>query len=71
VSSGVSALANKDTSELMTSPCVGVCTLGPGDICIGCLRTSSEIGNWSNFSIHERNRVMAELPKRLEALFAK
>jgi predicted Fe-S protein YdhL (DUF1289 family) len=64
-------MAAVNATEVIESPCVGVCTLGPGDICIGCLRTSIEIGNWSSFSVQQRSRVMAELSQRLEALFAR
>jgi predicted Fe-S protein YdhL (DUF1289 family) len=35
------------------------------------LRTSSEIGSWSNFTEQQRSHIMAELPRRLEALFAR
>ena len=54
----------------VVSPCIGVCTLGPGDICLGCLRSSEEIANWQNLSVHDRSRIMAELPVRLQTLFA-
>lgn len=53
------------------TPCTGVCTLGPGDLCLGCLRSSDEIENWLNYSAHHRNRVMNELPSRLQSLFAR
>ena len=56
---------------VIDSPCIGVCTLGPGDICIGCLRTSAEIGSWLNFTDQQRSHIMAELPQRLEKLFAR
>jgi len=53
------------------SPCIGVCTLGPGDICLGCLRYSAEIGNWLNYSEQDRKRIMSQSSARLEALFAR
>ena len=53
------------------SPCIGVCTLGPGNICIGCFRTTDEIGNWLNYSGKDRARIIAQLPARMEALFSK
>jgi uncharacterized protein len=52
-----------------SSPCIGVCTLAPSGMCIGCLRTSDEIGMWSNYSAGDRTRIMLELPQRLESLF--
>ena len=33
-------------------------------VCIGCLRTLSEIALWSQMSGDERRRIMAELPNR-------
>lgn len=53
------------------SPCVGVCTVGPGNLCIGCLRTTDEIGNWLKFSPEDRHRIMAERSSRLESLFSR
>jgi len=51
------------------SPCNKVCTLDPiSASCIGCGRTLAEIGDWSRMSDAERGRIMAELPRRLEAL---
>jgi len=51
------------------SPCNKVCTLDPITAsCIGCGRTLAEIGAWSRMSDAERARIMAELPRRLEAL---
>lgn len=57
------------TSNPVQSPCVGVCTLGPHRLCIGCLRSSEEIGRWLSYSDGERSRITAELPGRLETLF--
>jgi len=57
------------TMAEIPSPCIGVCTLAPNGMCIGCLRTSDEIGMWSNYSAGDRKRIMLELPQRLESLF--
>jgi len=64
-------MTSSGPAESIASPCVGVCTLGPGNICIGCLRTAAEIGNWLNYSNQQRQRIIEQLPQRLEALFAK
>jgi predicted Fe-S protein YdhL (DUF1289 family) len=66
-----SSTAGIGSADAIASPCVGVCTLGPGDICIGCLRTSAEIGNWLNLTHQQRSHIMAQLPQRLETLFAR
>jgi len=53
----------------IASPCNKVCTLDPiSASCIGCGRTLTEIGAWSGMSDAERARIMAELPRRIEAL---
>jgi uncharacterized protein len=53
----------------IVSPCIGVCTLAPNGLCIGCLRTSEEIGMWLSYTPGDRIRVILELPQRLESLF--
>ena len=55
----------------IASPCMGVCTLGPNDICIGCLRTAGEIGDWLKYSDEQRQQIISKLPARLEQLFGK
>jgi predicted Fe-S protein YdhL (DUF1289 family) len=54
----------------ISSPCIGVCTLAPSGMCIGCLRTSEEIGMWLHYSADDRKLILLELPRRLESLFA-
>jgi len=49
----------------LESPCVKVCQLDNAKgVCVGCLRTLSEIARWSQMSGEERRRVMADLPNR-------
>jgi hypothetical protein len=55
----------------VSSPCTGVCALGAGDLCIGCLRSADEIGNWLRYSPQHRERIINELPDRLQTLFAR
>lgn len=66
----MNAHINLHPDEVVT-PCIGVCTVGPGNLCIGCLRTTDEIGNWLKYSPQDRNRIMAERPARLESLFSR
>jgi predicted Fe-S protein YdhL (DUF1289 family) len=35
-------------------------------LCLGCARTLDEIARWGTMSEAERERIMAELPKRLD-----
>ena len=47
------------------SPCIKVCVIHPTErLCTGCLRSLEEIGNWSQMTAEDRNRVMGELPAR-------
>ncbi len=53
----------------VSSPCVGVCTVGPGGLCIGCFRTMEEIACWSALPEATRREIMDVLPARGDALF--
>jgi predicted Fe-S protein YdhL (DUF1289 family) len=53
-----------DRTERPESPCVGVCTLGDDELCIGCLRSSDEIGRWTRMTPAEQWAVVLDLPKR-------
>ncbi len=47
------------------SPCIDVCELGAGDICVGCFRTLEEIGAWSMLDDDGKRRVLeAALARR-------
>ena len=49
----------------IATPCVKVCVVdGATSLCLGCLRTLSEIGGWSSLTDAERAGIMAELPGR-------
>jgi predicted Fe-S protein YdhL (DUF1289 family) len=49
----------------ISTPCIKVCTIDPiSGLCIGCGRTSDEIGRWLSLSEDERRRIMDELPAR-------
>jgi predicted Fe-S protein YdhL (DUF1289 family) len=56
---------------MIESPCIRVCTLDTsGRLCLGCLRTLDEIGNWAAYSDNERWNVLERLPARRKALEA-
>ena len=49
------------------SPCIKVCRLDPtGTFCTGCRRTLDEIAGWAGYGAAERERIMADLPRRRE-----
>jgi len=52
-------------SRTVTSPCVQVCIVdGPSGLCLGCFRSLSEIGSWSQMSENEREVIMNGLEAR-------
>lgn len=52
----------------VTSPCTKVCTIDPrSELCSGCARTLHEIAQWMSLGESERQRIMAELPRRFGA----
>lgn len=46
------------------SPCINVCVLGGDGLCIGCLRTGTEIGRWREMSASEQWQLIGELETR-------
>lgn len=53
----------------IATPCVKVCVVdGASGLCLGCLRTLSEIADWSGLDEAERAAIMATLPGRRERL---
>ena len=53
----------------METPCEQICIVDqPSGLCRGCGRSLAEIERWIAYSDAERTRIMAELPKRLEAM---
>lgn len=51
------------------SPCLGICQLDDATgFCVGCGRSSSEIGDWISMNDADRDQVWAKLPERRAAL---
>ena len=51
------------------SPCVKICVIHPESrLCIGCLRTADEIGQWSRMDSAARRTLIAQLPDRKSLL---
>jgi predicted Fe-S protein YdhL (DUF1289 family) len=51
------------------SPCIGTCTLGPDDLCVGCFRSATEITGWLGYTPEQRREIMQALPARADRLF--
>jgi len=53
----------------VTSPCIMVCTVdGTSGLCLGCYRTLGEISEWSRMSETDRQKILIELPSRIERI---
>ena len=51
------------------TPCEQICIVDqPSGLCRGCGRSLAEIERWLAYSDGERNVIMDELPRRLEAM---
>lgn len=49
------------------SPCILICSIDDKTgFCFGCGRTGNEIGAWTAMSADERDRILTELPERLQ-----
>jgi hypothetical protein len=50
--------------ERPASPCIKVCELDAQGHCTGCLRTVTEIGQWTAMSPAQQWQLIAELAQR-------
>ena len=54
------------------TPCEQICIVDqPSGLCRGCGRSLAEIERWLAYSEGERNVIMGDLPRRLEAMNAR
>jgi uncharacterized protein len=57
--------AVRDADGTIASPCIGVCTLDPQTrLCLGCLRSDTEIGAWRNADSDLRLRILERVRRR-------
>jgi len=55
--------------EITSTPCISVCRIDfATGFCIGCGRTSLEIGTWVDMSEDARLSLMARLPRRFDTI---
>ncbi len=53
--------------EKISSPCNGICVIDEDTgLCVGCLRTSDEIANWSSYSPEKRDEILEDITLREE-----
>ena len=46
------------------SPCIRMCTLDDGDVCIGCGRNLKEITEWGGADAQRRREILAAATQR-------
>ena len=55
---------------MIASPCIGLCRLGDGDICLGCGRTLAEIADWGGAGPLRQSDILAGAALRRAAVTA-
>lgn len=56
-----------NVKESIESPCIRNCCLDQNDICLGCLRSLSEIIDWGQASDEKRKTILSNASQRLKA----
>ncbi len=46
------------------SPCIKICKQDINGVCMGCLRTKNEIGDWSTYTNEQKQEVLDKASKR-------
>lgn len=52
------------------SPCISVCLLDEGDICVGCYRSADEITDWFMANAKGKREILKRARERREAASA-
>jgi len=55
-----------ETYLKIASPCVSLCCLDEGDVCMGCLRHIDEITGWHGMNDEQRRDLLVVLEQRRE-----
>jgi predicted Fe-S protein YdhL (DUF1289 family) len=53
--------------EFIVSPCIRICCLDDGDMCLGCFRTLDEIKNWREADNLAREHILQHCEQRRKA----
>ena len=59
-----------DLRSGVPSPCNQICVLNGDKVCIGCGRSSEEIGSWSGASVEQQLEIIANASERLRRINA-
>ena len=49
------------------SPCISVCLLDEGDICVGCYRSADEVTDWFMADAEGKREILKRARERREA----
>ncbi|WP_369176936.1 DUF1289 domain-containing protein [Candidatus Thiodubiliella endoseptemdiera] len=53
------------STQMIQSPCIGICKYNKQNFCVGCKRNSDEISHWVNYSDAMRKAIMQDLKNRV------
>jgi len=56
----------EDQSDVVLSPCVGICSLDEDDVCIGCFRSGNEINQWWKEDNAGKRSILQNIELRLK-----
>ncbi|MFV0275857.1 MAG: DUF1289 domain-containing protein [Parahaliea sp.] len=54
------------SGDELKSPCISVCVLDAGDVCIGCYRSAQEITDWFMASPEQKRAILARARQRMQ-----
>jgi predicted Fe-S protein YdhL (DUF1289 family) len=54
----------QQATDIVKSPCVGVCSLDEQDLCIACKRSGMEIAEWGIYTPIEKREVLQIIEQR-------
>lgn len=57
-------MSSPSEEKPVPSPCVSICALGEGDICVACHRSGEEISRWGRMSNAEKRAVWGLIRRR-------
>ncbi len=57
------------SSQVIISPCIGVCSMNDAGLCEGCYRSIDEIREWLDMGHEQREAIMSALVEREQAAF--
>lgn len=54
----------QQVTDIVKSPCIGVCSLDEQDLCIACKRSGMQIAEWGIYTPAEKREVLETIEQR-------